>query len=135
MSQDFYSINELRFIICIALNRTWRLQKNKLQRQTLSKLRLSAHNPFIERGRHWKIPREERKCLVCGVVEDEIRFLESCTKFTREGKQFIYVANNYISGILTLQSIAKPSEVFVIDELQGYLAKLVFDCLNLLQTN
>ena len=30
---------------------------------------------FIEKGRHFKIPREERLCQKCKVIEDEKHFL------------------------------------------------------------
>ena len=36
------------------------------------------HNLAIEKGRYLKIPREQRLCVVCNVVEDEAHFLLHC---------------------------------------------------------
>ena len=33
---------------------------------------------LIETGRYTNIPREERKCKVCNLVEDEIHFFFNC---------------------------------------------------------
>ncbi|CAC5388846.1 unnamed protein product [Mytilus coruscus] len=51
--------------------------RNKLERSSLCKLRLSAHNLAIEKGRHLGLPTNERVCNVCksGEVEDENHFL------------------------------------------------------------
>ena len=53
--------------------------KNTKHRQMLSKFRLSTHKLMIEKGRHLKLPLEERTCPVCHTgVEDEIHFLVKC---------------------------------------------------------
>lgn len=50
-------------------------------RISLSKLRLSSHRLEVETGR-WakpnKVPYENRKCKVCGVLEDEFHFVLEC---------------------------------------------------------
>ena len=49
----------------------------------LSKLRISAHDLMIERGRYFRpvIPRNQRACLNCEQVEDEKHFMLFCSKF------------------------------------------------------
>ena len=53
-------------------------------RIALSKLRVSAHILEIEAGR-WKKPtqtsRENRKCKICDVLEDEYHFLFECSLY------------------------------------------------------
>ena len=36
------------------------------------------HNLAIEKGRYLKVPREQRLCVSCNVVEDEAHFLLHC---------------------------------------------------------
>ncbi|CAC5395572.1 unnamed protein product [Mytilus coruscus] len=57
---------------------------NKLERSSLCKIRLSAHNLAIEKGRHLGLPTNEQVCNVCksGEVEDESHFLLNCEKFS-----------------------------------------------------
>ena len=45
----------------------------------ISKFRISNHSLLIEKGRYLKIPRENRVCYKCNVVEDELHFLLYCT--------------------------------------------------------
>ena len=40
--------------------------KSFKNRQQITKLRISDHNLFIEKGRQLKIPRENRLCPTCG---------------------------------------------------------------------
>ncbi|MCG8046233.1 MAG: reverse transcriptase family protein, partial [Candidatus Thiodiazotropha endolucinida] len=54
-------------------------------RKSLSRLRLSSHRLEVEVGR-WvkpnKVPYENRKCKVCGILEDEFHFLLECPLYT-----------------------------------------------------
>ena len=53
--------------------------RNVRHRQMLTKLRLSNHKLMIEKGRHLKLPLNERTCPVCqDGIEDEIHFLVRC---------------------------------------------------------
>jgi hypothetical protein len=54
-----------------------------LHRKAPSKLRISAHDLNIERGRYANIPRPERFCCKCQVLEDEVHFLDSCSFIQR----------------------------------------------------
>ena len=53
----------------------------------MTKFRLSSHALFVERGRWNKpklIPRNERLCEVCGVIEDEYHCLIDCPRYVNE---------------------------------------------------
>lgn len=60
------------------------LLRQKSERSTLCKIRLSAHNLEIEKGRHLSIPVNERICKICnsGDIEDELHFLFNCNKYS-----------------------------------------------------
>ena len=51
---------------------------NKITRQKISKFRVSDHDLLIETGRYKKIPREERVCSVCKMLDDEVHFFFHC---------------------------------------------------------
>ena len=52
-------------------------------RKALVKLRIRNHKPNIETGRYDKISRCDRICPVCALnIEDEIRFLFDCPKYS-----------------------------------------------------
>ena len=52
----------------------------------LCRFRISAHRLQIERGRYQGIPPDQRLCAQCGSgeVENEIHFILTCPKFTKE---------------------------------------------------
>ena len=55
----------------------------KSLRVAISKLRLSSHLFLIERGR-WgnrRLTLPERKCTLCGVIEDEFHCLIECPRY------------------------------------------------------
>ena len=53
-------------------------------RQRISKLLCSDHQLEIERGRHTKTPRDERKCTTCDLetIENEGHFLMECPAYS-----------------------------------------------------
>ena len=57
------------------------LVKVEKYRRSLCKLRVSSHRLEVEMGR-WakpnKIPVDNKKCTVCGVLEDEFYFILEC---------------------------------------------------------
>lgn len=99
---------------------------NIKHRHLLSKLRTSTHSLKIETGRHNNIPRENRLCNKCNVIEDEIHFLDGCQKFTELRNDFI----KDLSNIDIKYSNNKPSEVFCEDRIQIRLGKFISDCFN-----
>ena len=60
--------------------------KEKHLLRAMSRLRTSCHPLKIETGRHCKppLPRQNRICSVCNVIEDEEHFLVSCKKYEAE---------------------------------------------------
>ena len=64
-------------------------------RQSLTKLRISAHTLEIERGRYKRpiIPRENRLCNVCNIVDNEVHFLLHC-------KIHVEIRKNLISEVI-----------------------------------
>ncbi len=53
-------------------------------RISITKIRLSSHALFIERGRWVNVQKNERLCQVCGVIEDEFHCLIECPRFNNE---------------------------------------------------
>ncbi|NYT28737.1 MAG: hypothetical protein H0A76_13340 [Candidatus Thiodubiliella endoseptemdiera] len=64
--------------------------RNKTERSILCKIRLSAHNLAIERGRHLGLHTSDRICTICktGDVEDESHFLFKCEKYSNYRRSF-----------------------------------------------
>ena len=69
------------------------------KRRSIAKLRCSDHNLEIEKGRHKKIPREERLCPLClsGEIETEEHFLIKCNYFVNLRAQ--YIQNCTLEGL------------------------------------
>ena len=56
--------------------------KNDVDRRNLTKIRVSSHKLMIEKGRHLKIPSNERFCPFCpNIIENEEHLLMSCQKY------------------------------------------------------
>ena len=83
--------------------------KNKPERSILAKLRLSAHNLYIEKGRHLKIPKDERYCNICnsGKVEDENHFLWQCQKYDSERKYFTEKMSMHVKKLHIFDDMSK----------------------------
>ena len=49
-----------------------------------SRLRITAHSLMIEKGRHFKMPLENRTCKLCDLneVEDETHFMIKCSYYS-----------------------------------------------------
>ena len=83
--------------------------KNRSQRVTFTKFRLSDHNLFIEEGRRRrpKIPREQRICPLCSVeVENEIHFLTSCNVYAGRAEFFNQLSTT-IPALNNLDNVSK----------------------------
>ena len=55
---------------------------NRNVRLILAQFRLSEHKLLIEMGRSLKIPRDQRLCPMCNVLEDEFHFFFECKRNT-----------------------------------------------------
>jgi hypothetical protein len=64
--------------------------RNKTERSILCKIRLSAHNLAVERGRHLGLHTSDIICTICrtGDVEDESHFLFKCEKYSNYRRSF-----------------------------------------------
>ena len=62
---------------------------NKYYRMAITKIRLSSHLFFVERGRWTNIARVDRKCECCHVIEDEFHVLIECPRFINERKRYL----------------------------------------------
>lgn len=63
--------------------------KNFEFRKLITKFRISNHCLLIEKGRYLKIPRENRICQNCNVIEDEKHFLLECNKYFAPRQTYI----------------------------------------------
>ena len=54
----------------------------------LAKFRCSNHSLLIETGRHCNIELAERKCSLCGKIEDEIHFSVECPRYDTTRNKF-----------------------------------------------
>ncbi|XP_061165005.1 uncharacterized protein LOC133173960 [Saccostrea echinata] len=80
--------------------------KKKTERSIISRLRLSAHNLAIEKGRHLSIPTDKRFCNICntGEIEDEFHFLFSCHKYNNYRLTFERNLMNFFQGKISNMS-------------------------------
>jgi hypothetical protein len=83
----------------------------------LSRLRTSSHRLNIESGRWHKprpIPRNERKCDVCNILEDEFHFLFECQMYSEYRKKYIkpyYWRNPNIPKFISLLNSSNKQEI------------------------
>ncbi len=79
--------NSNRCILYNSLNRDHSMAEYLLNvhiagnRKALAKLRLSAHKLYVERGRWLSIPREDRICSLCCILEDEYHVIVVCPRY------------------------------------------------------
>ena len=80
--------------------------KSKDKRQYVTRLRVSSHNLYIEKGRYVrpKIPANQRFCQFCNnkSIDDEIHFVTSC-KLNSELRDDMYsIINQFIPSFCTM---------------------------------
>ncbi len=73
---------------------------NKKIRNAIARFRVSSHHLAIELGRHHKpvIPEEERLCLKCNVVQNEMHHLLDCSSLTSLRKPLYDSASKAIAN-------------------------------------
>ena len=84
-------------------------------RKSLTRLRISAHNLYIERGRYETplVPRAERWCVYCKLnlgidtIEDECHVLTQCPLYTPIKKKFNFYPTDLseLAGLLSNQNL------------------------------
>lgn len=82
---------------------------NFVNRKLITKIRISDHNLLIEKGRHLKIPREERKCKKCNIIDDEMHFIFDCKINSQIRINFIKEIRNENPGFDLLNNLQKIS--------------------------
>ncbi len=94
---DSYDENS-KFLLYKKLNPTlegefYLSDSNFFIRNVFTKMRICDHNLEIERGRYYKIPRQDRLCKTCNVLEDEIHFIIKC-KINEYIRESLFTAIN-----------------------------------------
>lgn len=85
---------------------------NRTFRIAITKIRLSSHLFFIERGR-WnrpKIEANDRKCTVCDIREDEYHCLIECPRFMNERKGCLPVSLRHRPSMYEFINVLKCSD-------------------------
>ena len=93
-------------------------------RQLVTKFRLSDHNLNIEMGRYSNIPRENRLCNICQVLEDENHFFFHC-KINKSLREVFLQKVNIIRPDFIIQS--EDSKLFTILQPGTNLLPMVCD--------
>ena len=98
-------------------------------RMALCKLRISAHDLQIEKGRYSNTPLEKRKCTTCNAIENELHFLDDCNLYDTLRSDFILnIQKQFKTDNKLHKEYKKTSEVFKIDAVQDQLAEYICNC-------
>ena len=97
---------------------------NRRHRYALTRLRVSAHDLEIERGRFSGQERSERRCTTCGVLEDELHFLDACNRFS--------IARTRLQNSISIPG-TMPSHLVCYDDRhsQSLLSRFIFESFQL----
>ena len=77
----------IKFKTNISIESHLALNFNIKHKKAISRLRLSNHPLIIEKGRHFKIDKHERKCYFCeDKIENEEHFLVNCPRYSPQRK-------------------------------------------------
>ena len=70
----------------------------------ISKFSCSSHHLAIETGRHQKpkVPIDNRICLECRILEDELHHLIHCSKHDDIRKDLYEIANSHLENFSNL---------------------------------
>ena len=105
-------------------------------RQALARLRISAHDLQIEKGRYTQTPQKDRKCPICDIVEDELHFLDDCKIYSNIRARFLDIVKSKLDHAVSPDTTAttncsrykSPSSLIQNDYIQTELAAFVYDC-------
>ena len=103
------------------------MHSTRTQKKALCRLRISAHDLQIERGRYANIAREDRKCRTCGVVEGKLHFLNDYTRYDLLRQRLL---DNPNMDIFCRNNNYRPSDLLQLDKSQMYLAEYVYNCMS-----
>ena len=92
--------------------------------QALSKIRVSSHRLEIEAGR-WvrphSTPINDRKCLVCQVLEDEYHFIIECQRYTELRRKYIPIYYYRRPSMLKFLELINTTNVRYLKNLGSYI--------------
>ena len=80
-------------------------------RQLITKFRISDHNLEVEVGRYKKIPRDQRICKICNVLDDEEHFFFHCRINNNIRQTFFENINNHVTDFNQLDSPSKLKKI------------------------
>ncbi len=105
--------------------------KNVMERQLVTRFRLSNHRLMVEVGRHRHIKNVGgRTCPFCpGVVEDELHFLFECKAYRIPRRNYINPITNIITGFNTLTRREKFG--IVMCKMDKDLCKYISNCMEI----
>ncbi len=106
--------------------------KNQKHRCAMAKLRISAHNLAIERGRYARppIPPEQRVCTFCPnePIEDEMHFLTTCKKYHTDREKLYREINEMSKNFKNLPNTEKFFFMLTAeDNIASAVAKFIYD--------
>ena len=81
---------------------------DKSTRKRLSSFRISTHKLMNERGRYVGEKPEDRLCITCNKIEDEVHFLCQCQKYENQRK----ILYDKLTDFKTISRI-DPDELFI----------------------
>ena len=122
------SKNEFKFENYLQIIKDFEIRKN------VTRLRISAHNLAIEKGRHkrpTKLPLEERTCNICNTLEDEIHFLINCQLFCSprlilfQSLEDIFVDFNKYSDLDKFKIIMSSQDTDLISKLALFIKSCI----------
>ena len=93
------------------------------KRAIITRWRLSNHKLFIETGRYSvpPIPREDRKCAICYVLEDESNAIYTCPEFKNIQQKYTNILNKYPRLILILNPDIQ--DIYIVSEI---ISEMIF---------
>ena len=105
--------------------------KNVMERQLVTRFRLSNHRLMVEVGRHRHIKNiEGRTCPFCpDLVEDEFHFLFECNAYRIPRQNFITPITNTITGF-NLLTRRERFEI-VMCKMDVGLCKYIYNCMEI----
>ena len=84
---------------------------DKNVRLILTKFRLSEHKLVIKISRNLKIPRDQRLCAICNVLEGEFHFFFECKRNTNNRNILYQYFQNIYSNFLELNHEEKLTKI------------------------
>ena len=106
--------------------------RNVKHRQSLTKLRVSSHNLYIETLRRNQIPVNERYCYFCkNVTEDEYHFMMDCKKYDHLRLKLFSLIEDDLNNFSEMNK--KEKFIFMLSEIKiaKQVSEFIFTCFNL----